>query len=83
MPIRWSDTFEDRTSLRLTHFQQLSGTELLLLKGRLEISGLAIGTLELLSKDVDVRMLSLATFLERKINGKNSNIFSMLKQNLY
>ena len=65
--------FEDETCIRLIHFQQLSGTDVLLLKGRFEVSGYGLGSIKQISdKDIntDLRTRSLGCFMERKLNGK-------------
>ena len=69
----WSEVFEDETCIRLIHFQQLSGLDVLLLKGRFEVCGFGLGSIRQISdKDIntDLRTRSLGCFVERKLNGK-------------
>ena len=72
-PARWSELFEDETSSRLIHFQQLAGLDALILKGRFEVCGFAIGTINKFYEDdmdIDLRTKSLGCFIDRKLNGK-------------
>ena len=77
--------FEDDSCSRLIHFQQLAGTDIVVLKARYEICGFACGIVdnkESVDEDIDIRTRSIGYFTERKINGKSrlpSRILSSIR----
>ena len=71
--MKWSSVHEDSTSVRLVHFQQLAGTDVLAVKGRLEIAGFATGINNFREEEQnrDLRILSIGAFVERKLSGND------------
>lgn len=71
-PIEWSQVHEDNTCIRLVHYQQLAGTDVLVVKGRFEVSGLSTGIFRPAKEGeegMDLRTMGLEAFAERKISG--------------
>ena len=81
-PLLWSKIHDDYTSIRLVHFQQIAGTDILIIKGRLESAGFAAGLIkEDENSEMDLRMMSIGTFVERKLAGRVESYDNVIKKN--